>query len=521
MTTTYPRLSAIPCLIALCSCSTVDSRPIETRQDEYYTPASIAQTVPTEDSTDDYKPDAPPPASSAATIAANAPASQASTKVRRTMFDPSASTAAQAGVAYFLPRQLATVTVKRTEITLDDAISALGKAELALSVANAMAAAAKTHLEASRDQLIDKGDNPVIRDLLMARIEEQKATVAKAEAAAEQASKERTKKGDALRTGAGSGGDHLYKVAVEIVLMTPTSDPKHGYRLNPRHSAFRDDKHKFDVSAKGLLNSTDIVAADRTADILVELATFAGAATLGRTVAEKMKCTEQSELSAAVDLADRESIEDLNSIIECLGTKLESVGPASVGQEPMNGSARAGARGIFYRTPVDMLIRIRKCIFLKGGVCQSGGDWPIAQIIAVSLPQAGPISYVAQNAGPMTTTHYALAFKDGILTTYDSTRPSELLEVARTPMRMLNGFFDGASKIISIRTGHNNARATMVQSDTALQTAQLNSQSTVSAAGLAASQALLRDQAKRDAINRCIGERVTRGEPYDSCFVGS
>lgn len=521
MTTTYPRLSANLCLIALCGCSTVDSRPIDTRQEKFYIPASIEQPPPTDASTDDYRPGDPPPTGNAATVAAQTPAIQAPTQGRRTLFDPSGLTAAQVGIAYFLPRQLATVTVKRTEITLDDAIAELGKAELTFSVAKAMAAAAKADLGVSQDQLIDKGDNPVIRDLLVARIEEHKAAVIKTDAAAETASKDRTKKSNAIKTGAGSGGDHLYKVAVEIILMTPTADPKHGYRLNPRHSAFRDDKHKFDVSAKGLLNSTDIVAADRTADILVELATFAGAVALGRTEAEKGKCTEHSELSAVVDLADTESITDLNSIIECLGTKLEPVGPASVGQEPMNGSARASARGIFYRTPVDLLIRIRKCIFLQTGLCQSGGEWPIAQIIAVSLPQAGPISYVAQNAGPMTTTHYALAFKDGILTTYDSTRPSELLELARTPIRMVNGFFEGASKIISIRTGQNNARATMVQSETALQTARLDSRTTVSAAELAASQALMRDQSKRDAINRCIGERVTRGEPYDSCFAGS
>ena len=518
MRTTISRFGTISCLILLCGCSTVDSRPIGTRQDELLVPAGGEQPEPAQDSTDNYKPGDPPPAGDGATVVAKVPSNQLSTTVRRMTFDPSAPIAAQAGIAYFLPRQLATVTVKRTEITLDQAIEKLGAAELALSVANARAAAAKSALEDSRDQLIDKGDNPVVRDVLMARIEEQKRAVTKADAAAAEAGKVRTAKGEALKAGTGADGQHLYKVSVDIALMAPSADPKHGYRLHPRHSAFRDDKHKFEVSAKGLLQSTDIVAADRTADILVELATAAGAVSGAKSLPEGKNCT--SELSAVVDLADEVSVRELNDIIQCRGAKLEPVGPRTIGQEPRIGSVSSGLNGIVYRTPVELLVRIWQCQFDESGECEPKKGWHVAQIVAISLPQAGPISYVTQNAGFMTTTHYNLAFQDGILTTYDSNRPSELLEVARTPMRLVNGFFDGASKIVSIRTGQNNAQATLVQSETALQTARLNSQTTLSAAELAASQALLRDQAKRDATNLCIGEKVTKGEPFDSCFAG-
>ena len=516
------KAKVIALLGTLAGCSTVTSRPIDLREEEREMPVAIESEA---SDTDELEPGSDAATSNPSNAAPSAstvtPKPAVSTKVKVTRFDPANRDAAsQAGIAYFLPRQLATVTVKKTETTFDDAIGALGKAELALSIAQAQAAAAKSSLSGSQDQLIDKGDNPVIRDLLVSRIAEQGKAVTKADAGAAKAEKDRDAKRDALKSKPDAGADKLFKVTIDIALMAPVPDLNHGYRLNPRHSAFRDDKHKFEVT-RGLLSSSDITAADRTGDILVELATFAGAATsLSMRSSNGRACTDQGEVSVVVDLADLAAVNQLNDIIHCLGVELEPDGAMGVGRPLMSKNVRASANGIFYRTPVDLLFKIRRCNFGKNGICPSG-NWPIAQIISVSLPQAGPISYVPQNAGPFTTTHYGLAFKDGMLATYDSTRPSELLEVARTPMRMVNGFFAGVSKVVSIRTGQNNEQATLVQSETALQTAQLNSQTTVSAAELAASQALLRDQAKRDAMNRCIGERVTRGEPYDSCFAGS
>ena len=178
--------------------------------------------------------------------------------------------------------------------------------------------------------------------------------------------------------------------------------------------------------------------------------------------------------------------------------------------------------------------------------------------------------------GFMTKTKYSVAFKDGILTSYDANRPSELLEVARTPMRIVNGLFDGVSKIISLRTGENNANASLSASESALLQAQYNllaggvsgqkqltdaelallqsqfgllngqtsgltqlsaadlallqaqtnltlsqnnSRTQISASDLAAMIATLRDQARRDAVNKCIGEKVSNGEAIESCFA--
>jgi hypothetical protein len=89
-------------------------------------------------------------------------------------------------------------------------------------------------------------------------------------------------------------------------------------------------------------------------------------------------------------------------------------------------------------------------------------------------------------------THYGLAFKDGILTEYVSSRPSELLQVAGTPMRIVHGLFDGVSQVISLRTGRNTALAGLtnselakLQADAALRAGTIDGERTVSEAELA------------------------------------
>jgi len=459
------------------------------------------------------------------------------------------------GIAYFLPRQLAKVTAKRSEVALSKAIEALGKAELASSVAKAQVAAAEGAVAETENALVAKGDIPAIRDLLTARLAAQKKDLADAKAGSATADSNRATARKAVsdlasRPPASGDADDVrqYKVTVDIELLPPSADPAHGYRLSPRHSAFRDDEQKLAVAPNGLLTSVDIVAADRTADALVELATFAGAITsgMGRSLAQTKCSAVPEEMSAVVDFTNADEVATLNRSLNCMGANILIQGAPEF-PVPVHYNSVPVA-GIVYRTPIEILLRIEKC---ETGKCKDREGWFPTQTIALSLPQAGPISTLPQNAGLFTRTTYGTVFKDGILTSYNSNRPSEILEVARTPMRVLNGVFDGASKVISLRTGQINARAGLVNSETslqqartallidalsrdkkltdqqlinlqsaiALQTGQANGQVQLSAADLAAMQALLHDQARKDAINKCIGEKVTAGEPIDTCLV--
>ena len=411
------------------------------------------------------------------------------------------------GIAYFLPRQLAKVTAKRTEIALDKSIEALGKAELALSVAKAQSAAAKAAVKETEDTLVARGDIVAVRDLLIARLADQKKALTEAEADVPKKEAARKAAADALTTAIkadnankAAGKDDpkakLFNVTVDIALLAPSADPGQGYRLNPRHSAFRDDEHKLAISAGGLLTSVDVVAADRTADALVELATFAGAVAGART--DSCAATEITEI---VDFTDKKAVERANVSLACLGARIDVIGdlPEFAEITPKSGSV---FEGIVYRSPLDVLVQVRKCP-TTSATCTKDQMVP-AVTLALSLPQAGPISYIPQNAGLFTKTTYGTTFKDGILITYNANRPSEVLHVAGTPMRLVNGFFEGASKIVSLRTGQSNSEVSALNARKSLTEAELS---------------LMQAEAKRDAANRCVGDKVAKGEPYESCFA--
>lgn len=500
----------------------------------------------------------------------------------RRMNAPPGKSSKSAGIAYFLPRQLAKITAKLSVTAVADAISGLGKAELAVSAADARVTAIKAAIADTENAIIANSEAGPARDLLVARLAEQKAALVKAQADIVEKKQARADAKRVLETAQTTpDGSGKYTVSLNIEVLPPTPDPAYGYRLSPVHNTLRDDKHKIAVSPAGLLTSTNVVAVDRTADIVTEIATFAGAITTGtpgRSASEddpnRKKCPDTKELVLLVDFSNQHSVETLNVDLQCMGVRLLVSNPSDY--YAFSSPPDAGALdGIAYRTPLDVVVRVERCV-IAGGKCSTDTGWFPTEMLSFSLPQAGTISYLKQNAGFMTRTHYETVFKDGMLVNYDAERPSEMLEVARTPMRVVQGLFDGASKIISLRTGRNNSRATYTQSELSLLEAQynlkagtltgdkkltdaeidllksqialkaesLNGQSGLSAAELAllkaqaatvtgrnsasaeisASEltlmlALLRDQAKRDAVNKCITEKVASGEAIDSCLA--
>lgn len=394
------------------------------------------------------------------------------------------------GLAYFLPRQLATVVAKRTESRLSKAVAAVSKKQEAVASAEAAVAAAEKAVDDARTDLVNSPDSDTARRILGEQLAAREAElrVARKELTAAQTGLKAAT--DTLRTEAAasrSGAPGAYDVTLSISLLEPSADPEHFYRLTPRHSALRDDEHKLTVSRAGLLTTSDTTASDRTADILVEVATFAGAITGGppskfaprdRRPATKDKDCKLApdEFGGIVDFADQSQVDLLNDDLQCLGVKLTVEGKRWSADSAPALAPAGRIDGIVYRTPIELLVRVEKCTLTTGACSKSGDGWYPTQIIALALPQAGPISVVRQDAGIMTRSHYGLAFDHGILTSYDASRPSEALEVARTPMRLVQGAFDGISKVISLRTGRANNLTTLTAADIALLNARANQQ---------------------------------------------
>ncbi len=422
---------------------------------------------------------------------------------------------ASAGIAYFLPRQLARVTVSRSRRKVDEAIKAVLTAQAEVEETKAEVAAASAAIEEVGNMIVrTKPDDEEGRAILKGRLAKHEGELKAAKDALpdKKAALETAKNDLKAITNPGSTqevGPGNYKVTLKIELLAPSADPAQAYRLSPRHSVFRDDEHKLVVSPAGLLTSTETIAVDRTADIAVELATFAGAVFRGGAAAmvkgrneppaapaDEDPCTvAPNEYTGIADFNDPGDVAKLNSHLECFGVRAKVVGrqwPQESRPIPATNKPKAGIEGIVYRSPVEVQVAIERCVRIGGKCAEVDEQWFPTEVIALALPQAGPISYVKQDAGFMTKTRYGLAFKDGILTEYAASRPSELLQIAATPMRIVHGVFDGASQMISLRTGRNNALAgltnsqlTRLQSDINLRAGGINGQRTISEAELA------------------------------------
>ena len=395
------------------------------------------------------------------------------------------------GIAYFLPRQLARVTVKRSSKTLADKIGDVGKKQLALTAANAAHAAAEADLVQVTQALAKNPEDARIRDLLL----EERTRIIKrrddAKKAAEDAAKAHQAAIDAVTAMKVDtvGND----ITVLVELLPPSADPNYGFRLSPQHNVFRDDEQKIEITAAGLLTSTDITATDRTGDFLVELAGIAGAALAVAKDAGGSPCTMPEQVISIVDLTNEADMARLASDLRCMRVKLSVAGSPGEQVKPL--SLTAPAQGIFYRTPIEVPVRIEHC----PDQC-AAGDWVLREVRYLPLPQAGPISMLPQNAGIMTKTRYQLGFKDGILVKYDASRPSEAIRIAETPMRMIDSFFGGISKVISLRTGYNDELSEMSASD------------------LARLQSLARNEAVLDEFEKCAAEKRAAGNSILPCL---
>lgn len=380
------------------------------------------------------------------------------------------------GVSYFLPRQLATVTAKRTETRLSKAVIAVTKAQVAVTEAQSVVSSADAEVTRARSAVISSPENRTSRNLLNSQLSEAQADARAARKTLDTRHVALKTATDALTAAAGAArsvGPGAYEVTLAVTLQEPTGDPRHHFRLNPMHSIFRDDETKFRLNRAGLLITTDVTATDRTGEIILDIAAFAGAITRpifdpfaprdGSVAAKNKDCTADApdELTGVVDFADADQVDLLNNDLQCLGVRLsiQQVLPLA-GRRPPTANANGVVNGIVYRTPSEVQVRIEKCT-LKTGKCNATEGWYTTQTLALLLPQAGPISVLRQDAGLFTKTKYTHSFDAGILVDYGSSRPSELAYAAGLPMRIVQGVADAGAKILSIRTGQANSLTTL------------------------------------------------------------
>lgn len=186
------------------------------------------------------------------------------------------------GIIYFLPTQrMKLVAVRKSEpVTtlveaqkqLDNALAAERTASAELKSKQEETKAAKEGLEAAQ-----KGNAPSIAEYEDIYKKADKA-MRDASAAATNASERVTKAKEALAVALTTPNDVKFRnvYSVKLELLAPEPDSTATFFAKANHNPMRDDTTKISVNEKGLLTSSNVVSADRTGDILVELAGLAG-----------------------------------------------------------------------------------------------------------------------------------------------------------------------------------------------------------------------------------------------------
>ena len=387
------------------------------------------------------------------------------------------------GVTYFLPKRNVQFVGVRTPLIkaevdkkIADAEKARDNAATAVVAATAAKSAAELALQAP--SISDERKRELQDDLAIATYQLAVATRTKTLKEAEIADLRST-----LQQVDNGACVFSYSIKLETLAVTPDSSAR--FTANLSHSVLRDDVQKFTVTSDGLLNSANITATDRTGDILVELAgaiaSFGGGGVFdplqssgqGDPAAGAPSCaTVIKEFTYQFDPNDPEELTYDNP--DGINMRLTSAewpfkisvprraGPAapraSLPYTCRSGTPCDSVDGLLYRTALPLTVIVEQC----SGLCSEADANPIpVQAALVSLPQAGPISYIPMRSSAFVQTVDNVVFANGMLTSWEANRPSEALEVVRLPVKILRSVVSVPAELFQLRVNYSNEAANL------------------------------------------------------------
>jgi hypothetical protein len=332
--------------------------------------------------------------------------------------------------------------------------------------------------------------------------------------------------GDAYATFASSpafvpSSDCNYKVTMAIKDLGLHPDFRHRFVASLNHNVFREDKLTLKTTANGLLSNAAGKSTDKTSEIVVAIAeavaAFAGKASgSGAMPFTAMSFTpdpaaraicEQATLARsfvvdptdlASDYTDRDPSNHSGAqhMRDFVLTKL-SVVPD--GQAPhqfalriaptwqssdLGGAAddipcagRQICDGLFYRRELPHVVSLEQCTdrldgaadgpFAGCGVDDSKLDKVLATAL-ISMPNASPIARVELNAGPLIATDHTVQFENGMLTSHEIHRPSEMLELASLPIKVARAMLSVVTDLVKLRVDHTSQQTALTTGEVAL-----------------------------------------------------
>lgn len=390
------------------------------------------------------------------------------------------------GVTYFLPMKRLEVTVTRTPVKLKEMEAAWTAAQASAVKAREAAAAAKGAREVIEREIakLSAEASAALRTKYADELETAKAKekdTAEAKTKAEENEKVLRAGLDAANA---SAAECTYEAKVELMPAEPDVDSRYVARL--AHNPLRDDSLTLKVGPTGLLSSTNMIAADRTGDIIVEAAgAISGLGSGDRSAFAEERNPPKTIPCAQLPRVFNASFDPKDGTPTTVNDELEAarypfrvqvlkVPAKNAEQDPYAGlpggvrrarDAREGsdygataAGRLYYRSPVPMLVAIRQSTEYNcplGGRAAKDADpgcnWQPVDTAVVMVPQAGPRSFIPMNSAAFVKTVNDVQFVDGTISSWTAERPSEVLEVVRLPVRIATAVLSVPAQLFMLR----------------------------------------------------------------------
>lgn len=385
------------------------------------------------------------------------------------------------GLVYALPKAQVEVQAERKVVKAAD----VAKAEAEAGAAVAAQAAAKARAEEAKASV--KGLEAVLakaeeaaKSELAKQLAIAKAVAAVAAAGVAQADAEVKKAKDNAEQLSRNAGQLLETASVKF--LTPVPDPKYRFVVNRTGGAIRDDELKLTVSG-GLLNSSDVSAANQAAAVLQSLVQFGVARSVGRSGPFRgpnlgFKLQQSKDDAAPATTVDgcreykfitrfdptradesakaaKELEDQSQGALKLTVTGLEQL-PSCASASACLQAGDGKAPGLLYRALSGVELGVRPAAGQQG--CVPAPATPFdAAIASAVVPDSQTLLLLPHEAGAFVKTVQKHSFKDGVPTELSINSPSQLAAIARIPIDILKAVFEIPTQFIQLRINQDTA----------------------------------------------------------------
>lgn len=314
-------------------------------------------------------------------------------------------------------------------------------------------------------------------------------------------------------------------VSLTELPVVPDPDRRNRYLANLSHLPTRDDDIELTIK-NGLLSSSNVTSADRTADIIVQLAGALSALSVPKpidpTISKERKIAkrpkppppaacDEYQFATIFDPTIKNEVDAINAQLKnqmasgvegtqvvtierispaddeppkkAIPAKDEQEGSASSSRDlgdstppTPSGSADFGDddddNGLYYRAPVTVVVATR--VDIEQARRCGMKVLPSTQVLKATLPDATMTFRLPATGGAFTTTTADFAFVNGMPTSYKVKKPSELLALASLPIDIAKAMVSVPTELVKLRVDYDNMAASEINAKVEQLKAQLS-----------------------------------------------